>query len=193
MKLEKEYLKQLKKKQADFENDKDNILKDTDYINWLVTFLNKTQGFIVEELLLNDNLSEEDKKNIAMLPSFYKVLEHYAHNNYLYPNLDNNMLEFSFTYLNHYYKIGTLKDSPGLLHLCRETKKEKISYIDFSDVLVNRPLRFKNYITADLKSLKLMITELHARGVPLNAIEESVKETVESLRLDELGNNTRRR
>ena len=167
----------------------DEILENSDFIDWLVYFTNKNNYFIVEDMLRNKDLDIEDKKNLLKFKNFFSIIEAYAKDNYVSKiNLDETY-EYAFLYRKNYFKIGTLKNSPGLLYYIRKTDKENRVYIDFLDILDRNNMRYKNYIENELDSLKKMIATMYKKGISLDAIIDSVSEITNEIRNSEDINN----
>lgn len=129
------------------EEDKEKMKTNTDYIEWLISFMNREKKFDDESwLYCEDELREEDKANVDKIDSFVDLIVEHADENNI-PSVEN---DYGYSY-NVKYKDTVLKISvlhgQGIV-----TDIELISNKEADDII-----NFENIIKENNKTKKLLL------------------------------------
>lgn len=155
------------------------MFSDETYILWLNKFSEKHSKFTDDEwYYYSQELTENDKNNVANLFLLFEVIDKYASSNYIYPTSDNWGWFYSITYGDMYYNVG-VSNLQGTVFYC-----ERINAIDnainFDDILSNKVLPRTLLIEEKIKLLSQDINKLLDEGVPIEAVLEIVNDIQES-------------
>jgi len=155
-----------------------DLIRNTDYINWLINFTNKQPNFSNATWLYNKGtISDEDLKKIDKLELFYEGIEWYTKKNYLYPVVVGNMTFYYIKYHDLGFKIGILEGQGTECFCSRIEIDKKLNFIDFNDVLTNKKQSNVSKISKELEKIINRIEKAYQSGVPIEAIK-NVVETV---------------
>lgn len=132
------------------EKEEENILKllsNNDYIDWVVTMLEKND--LIRHRIVDDcyepseNISENDKNNLLLFTTFwdgifiYLEAYHMEHNILITDNEETKKVEIknyiTIKYKDCYYDIGT-RITNGVFGYCEKATSIK-EYIEFNDIL----------------------------------------------------------
>lgn len=169
------------------DENKKKILSNNDYINWIIDFIKIHGDFSDEDWLYSEeNLSEGDEENVKNLSLFFDVINEYAERNYIYPTSTRFNVTYCIKYNDYGLEVGI---SPGQGCICYCNKVEiddESTFIDFNDVLTNKKQPQVDYIEGELHHVSQSIINAHQNGVPLVAIEKAVRNTINSLKEQEV-------
>jgi len=159
---------------------------NTNYLKWLENFTIEHPGFSDDDwLYFPDKISQEDNEKVKNLHLLYEGIELYAKKNYIYPTECDFGGYYNIKLDNIGYEIGMLVGQ-GTLFFCKRTPLNKdIIYIDFNDIISDKKQSGVDLITQQLKELSDKILELHKKGIPLNALIESLDTTLTGIKEEE--------
>ncbi|MBQ8891627.1 MAG: hypothetical protein IJ068_02050 [Bacilli bacterium] len=159
------------------------IVSNDVYIKWLERFTNKYDKFQDDEFFYDKkHLSDEDLDNVNNLSLFFDAINHYASLNYIYPKK-----EFDFT---HYYQIkyngigyeiGVITGQ-GTVSFCERTYNITDEFIDFNDIMINKPQEKTEYFNKRLIELSSIIGYYYEQGIPMHAIEQTINNTLSDIK-----------
>lgn len=162
------------------------MFSNTNYLKWLENFTIEHPGFSDDDwLYFPDKISQEDNEKVKNLHLLYEGIELYAKKNYIYPTECDFGGYYNIKLDNIGYEIGMLVGQ-GTLFFCKRTPLNKdIIYIDFNDIISDKKQSGVDLITQQLKELSDKILELHKKGIPLNALIESLDTTLTGIKEEE--------
>ena len=162
------------------------MFSNTNYLKWLENFTIEHPGFSDDDwLYFPDKISQEDNEKVKNLHLLYEGIELYAKKNYIYPTECDFGGYYNIKLDNIGYEIGMLVGQ-GTLFFCKRTPLNKdIIYIDFNDIISDKKQSGVDLITQQLKELSDKILELHKKGIPLNALIESLDTTLTGIKQEE--------
>ena len=186
----KEYVNRNKEKWIREKKERDTKLKrlfsSYDYMNWLNRFSADTKGFSGEDYLyFPEKISKEDLDKVNNLGLFFEGIEKYADKNYIYPT----MYEYQSYYgikdnANEvYYKIGVIEGQGGSFFCERVEDTSKLDFIDFNDIMNDKIRENVEEIEANLNNMSNLVLSLYNKGVPLEAIKETLDKTISEIEL----------
>lgn len=158
---------------------KKEMLSNTKYIEWLEKFTSKHPSFSDDDwLYFPEKITKQDNDNINDLNLFYDVIDNYAEKNYIYPTKCDFGNYYNIKIGNIGYEIGILVGQGTIFFCNRKQLVNNIEYIDFNDIINNKKNDNVDIITNDLNDLSNMIIDLYKKGIPLDAIIESLDKTI---------------
>ena len=186
----KEYVNRNKEKWIREKKERDAKLKrlfsSYDYMNWLNSFTADTKGFTGEDYLyFPEKISKEDLDKVNNLGLFFEGIEKYADKNYIYPT----MYEYQSFYgvkdnVNEvYYKIGVIEGQGGSFFCERIEYTSEQPFIDFNDIMNDKVRDNVKEIGTDLDNMSNLVLSLYNKGVPLEAIKETLDKTISEIEL----------
>ena len=186
----KEYANRNKEKWIREKKERDAKLKSIfssyDYMNWLNRFTADTKGFSDEEYLyFPEKISKDDLDKVNNLGLFFEGIEKYADKNYIYPT----MYEYQSFYgvkdnVNEvYYKIGVIEGQGGSFFCERIEYTSEQPFIDFNDIMNDKVRDNVKEIGTDLDNMSNLVLSLYNKGVPLEAIKETLDKTISEIEL----------
>ena len=186
----KEYANRNKEKWIREKKERDAKLKSIfssyDYMNWLNSFTVDTKGFSDEDFLyFPEKISKDDLDKVNNLELFFEGIEKYADKNYIYPT----MYEYQSYYgvkdnANEvYYKIGVIEGQGGSFFCERVEPTNDQLFIDFNDIMDDKVRDNVKKIEADLDNMSNLVISLYNKGIPLEAIKETLDKTINEIEL----------
>ena len=186
----KEYANRNKEKWIRKKKERDAKLKSIfssyDYMNWLNRFTADTKGFSDEDFLyFPEKISKDDLDKVNNLGLFFEGIEKYADKNYIYPT----MYEYQSFYgvkdnVNEvYYKIGVIEGQGGSFFCERIEYTSEQPFIDFNDIMNDKVRDNVKEIGTDLDNMSNLVLSLYNKGVPLEAIKETLDKTISEIEL----------
>ncbi len=155
-------------------------------MNWLNRFTADTKGFSDEEYLyFPEKISKDDLDKVNNLGLFFEGIEKYADKNYIYPT----MYEYQSFYgvkdnVNEvYYKIGVIEGQGGSFFCERIEYTSEQPFIDFNDIMNDKVRDNVKEIGTDLDNMSNLVLSLYNKGVPLEAIKETLDKTISEIEL----------
>lgn len=129
-----EYLKKVNSKKIKIQE----MLSNTDYINWLDRFTIEHSNFSDDDwLYFPDEISMEDAEQVDNLNLLYDGIERYASNNCIYPTKCDFGNIYKIKFGNTGFEIGILVGQ-GTLFFCNRVQVENQNdFIDFNDIIKN--------------------------------------------------------
>lgn len=186
----KEYANRNKEKWIREKREKDAKLKSLfssyDYMNWLNSFTANTKGFSDEDYLyFPEKISKEDLDKVNTLGLFFEGIREYADKNYIYPTI----YEYQSFYgikdnaNDAYYKIGVIEGQGGSFFCERIEYTSEQPFIDFNDIMDDKVRDNVKEIEADLDNMSNLVISLYNKGIPLEAIKETLDKTINEIEL----------
>ena len=173
-----EFINKQKKQQEEIKE----ILSNNKYINWLIKFTEEVNSFSDYTWLYNKELLDEiDLNNISKLSLLYDGIDHYASNNYIYPEVDKGESSYRIKYHNYGFEISVIYGQ-GTIHSARRVLINDNDYfIDFNDILNNKQQDNVNEINKVLFNLSEMIMTAYSKGVPVDAIKNTTDKVINEI------------
>lgn len=159
------------------------LLSNTDYLKWLESFTLEHQKFSDDDwLYCQEKLSKEDLEHVENLHLLYSGIDKYARKNYIYPTECEFGNFYSIKLDNAFFKIGILVGQ-GTIFFCDrvQTENEK-EFIDFNDISNSKTPDSVIETRNSLTKLSNMVISLHQNGIPLQAIVNTLNNTVDKLK-----------
>ena len=186
----KEYANKNKEKWLKEREERDAKLKSLfssyDYMNWLNTFTADNKGFSLEDFLyFPEKISKEDLDRVNTLGLFFEGIREYADKNFIYPStyewqcfygVKDNVNEV-------YYKIGVIEWQGGSFFCERVEDTITLDFIDFNDIMDDKVRDNVKEIETDLDNMSNLVLSLYNKGVPLEAIKETLDKTISEIEL----------
>ena len=120
--------------------------------------------------------SEESKK-IEDLKIFYNNILSYGNENYIYPKTFDYGKYYNIKYNNIGYRVIIL--TGNIRYSCHRIEiNDKDEFIDFDDILNNKKQKNVDTINLCLRLLEELINNMIDYEVPISAIEETTKDTI---------------
>lgn len=162
------------------------MLSNNNYINWLKDFTEKYPKFRDDDFLYNNKkINKQDLDNINNLILLFKAIDNYAKDNYIYPINEEVFVDYyKIQYEGIGYEIGLICGQ-GTYCFCERVDNPDNSYINFDDIMLNKPQINTQLIKNKLKELSDIILYYYKQGVPYLAL----KETIENILWDIKGLN----
>ena len=177
----KEIIEQLIKNYIDeerMENAKIKIImSNPEYMKWIAEFTKDKEGFSDEDLY---HYKDSEKENIEKLGLFYKGVDIYAKTNHIYPKLNEFGSFYKVKYNKSGYQIGCFEgQGRSVYYLTKLSLDKNKGFIEFNDILNNKRQDNVDSINKSLYIISNSIIEAHKNGVPIEAINETVRNTID--------------
>lgn len=175
-KLAEDYKKEIEEKERQMKT----LIQDESYIQWLEKFTNKNAGFYDDDwLYCPEKISEEDLKKVEKLYLFYRIIDKYARENYIYPTPTDFGNYYSVSYNNIGFLIGIMVGQGTTFNCERTTVGE--DFIKFEDIQNNKKQVKTDIINQKLQLLANLIETIAEEDVPLRAIEDTTEQSLQRL------------
>lgn len=177
-----DYIERLKVSEAK----RQEMFSDTNYVKWLESFTIEHPVFSDDDwLYFPEKISQEDNEKVKNLHLFYEGIELYAKKNYIYPTKCDFGGYYNIKLDNISYEIGMLVGQGTLFFCNRKPLDKDLEYIDFNDIMADKKKDGVDVITEQLKDLSDKILELHKKGIPLDALIETLDTTLTEIKEEE--------
>lgn len=148
------------------------IVLNNNYIEWLVDFSKKYPQFRDSDSVNNRNISERDLENIKDLYFLYECISQYASNNYIYPSIDSDFVEYyKIQYNNIGFEVGIMTGQ-GIICFYERVNDVTNEFIDFNDIILNKKQANTIYFDSKLNELHDKIIFCYNQGIPFQAIKK---------------------
>lgn len=167
-------------KNLEFESKEEKkLLKNDNYLNWLKGFIKKYGGFydIQSDYFIN-NASINDGENIKKIKYLFSIISEYASNNYIYANDKDCDISYYVKYKDFTFLIGMMYGEERIYYCNKIMDKKEHKYIDLDLVRKNISDSNKDKYDSILNDLTKTINGIIDEGVPINAIEDTVKNSI---------------
>lgn len=159
------------------------MFSNTNYVKWLESFTIEHPVFSDDDwLYFPEKISQEDNEKVKNLHLFYEGIELYAKKNYIYPTKCDFGGYYNIKLDNISYEIGMLVGQGTLFFCNRKPIDKDLEYIDFNDIMADKKKDGVDVITQQLKDLSDKILELHKKGIPLDALIETLDTTLTGIK-----------
>ena len=173
-------------KLIEIEKQIEKISSSKDYIMWLNQFTINHQSFSDDEWLYSkDKISNEDYENVLKLHLLYTVIDNYATKNYIYSLPSEYGEKYYFKINDIGYEISYMSGQGTVFFINRVKINDEIQFIDFNDIINNKKQSNVDEITIKLNEIKNKILQLYQNGIPYNAIENCLSNTMNEMKKTE--------
>lgn len=186
----KEYVNKNKEKRLKEKKERDAKLKSIfssyDYMNWLNSFTVDNKGFSNTEFLyFPEKISKEDLDKVNNLELFYEGIREYAKKNYIYPSTDDWQCFYKIKdNVNEvYYKIGVIEYQGGSFFCEKVEDTSELDFIVFNDIMNDKNRDNVEEIEASLNNMASLVISLYNKGIPIEAIKETLNKTISEIEL----------
>ena len=166
------------------ENNKkiNEMMHSTKYIKWLIQFTKDKEGFADDDwLYFPEEISESDRKNVELLNLFYRGIEKYAQQNYIYPKSRDYCNYYKIKLGEYGFEIGVLVGQ-GAAFFCNKAPIDNAKdFINFKDIMIGKKQENVYQINIKLDSLAEMVIDAYESGVPVEAIIETFDNAIENI------------
>ena len=177
-----DWIKEFKLKEQKQNEKIKELISDTSYLEWLISYTNKYGSFCDEDIfsLYGD---ETDKTNIGHLYLFFRGIKDYADENFIYPT-PTEYGEYYKVRLNYEcFKIGVSIGQGTIFYVDKSVIENKNEFIDFIDIMNNKKQPNVDEINERLNLLSSRFIETYESGVPieviLNRLDDVAKKILE--------------
>lgn len=182
----KEYVKLEQRKLEERKYQIKQLMSNYKYITWVENFTKiypkiREDDFLYPKLKLDSKDIELGKK----LNLLYEGINTYASKNYIYPSKDSDFVEYyKIKYNNIGYEVGIIL---GQRPLCFLEKVDEFdnTFIEFSDIVLNKKQVSTDYIEKELNELKNILEKFYKIGIPFPALKETIDNVIWSMELKE--------
>lgn len=156
-----------------------------DYIKWLIEFMKDKEYFSDDEWdYSSEKLNEFDQEKVNQLHFLFEGILRYAKENYIYPTVHSLGESFQIKINDNIFEIGYITGQ-GTSFYCRKISlykaKEAINYMD---IVNNIEQDHTAYFDYKLERLSALIKDLYHYGVPIEAMIETVNNTINNIDKD---------
>ena len=163
---------------------KKKIMSGIEYIAWLIDFTKDIEGFTDNDWdYVSEKLSKEDQEKVDDLPLFFEGIYDYARKNYIYSIAEHLGECYRIRIGDIGFEIGYITGQ-GTAFFCKRIPIDTTT-IDYIDILTNKKQDNVDFIEDELHNLSDVIMSVYNNGVPIEAIEEMINETMRSITLME--------
>lgn len=165
------------------ETKRQEMFSNINYLKWLESFTVEHPGFSDDDwLYFPEKISQEDNEKVKNLHLFYEGIDLYAKKNYIYPTECDFGGYYNIKLDNIGYEIGMLVGQ-GTVFFCKRTPLNKdLEYIDFYDIMSGKKKDGVDVITEQLEDLSNRVLVLYKKGVPLDALIETLDATLTGIK-----------
>ena len=163
--------------------DVNKIISNYDYINWVDSYMrDKTCVYDDDPIYNNESIAKKDFSNIYLISALFCAIEKYAKDNYIYPQETEFGFYYNINYLLNGYKVGAMAGQGVTYYIKKCDDINLDSCLNFEDIINNK--RQDNYLNIKerLENLKEEIINSCEDNVPIEAIEETVEDTIKKLK-----------
>lgn len=160
-----------------------------EYILWLEEFTKKNNHFTTESYIYYPRVFDsEESKKIEDLKIFYNNILSYGNENYIYPKTFDYGKYYNIKYNNIGYRVIIL--TGNIRYSCHRIEiNDENEFIDFDDVLNNKKTPERDKIYLSLKLLSNFIDNMVEANVPIEAINETARTTINKALVRKKENN----
>ena len=154
---------------------KDERYSLKNYVLWLNDFMKNHNQVDTYSYQYESNILGEDCPYIQYLNEFYFIVENYASKNHIYPEMKPYGEYYNISICDALYKIGYDIGQGSMFYIEKSTNQEEKNYININDVIENKRRPGVENINDKLKNLEDMIISLHEDGIPVEAINLTMR------------------
>ena len=157
-----------------------DMMSNTAYIAWLIYFTQDKSSFSDEDLfyLKKDDPSKDYLKHFDL---FYKGIEKYAKDNYIYSEFAEYGSFYRIKYDDVGFEIGILREQ-GIEYFCKRISLNTGKFIDFRDILNRKKQDNVLYIREKLFVFEDMIKAFYMSGVPVEVLVETFNNVISDIK-----------
>lgn len=160
----------------------ETMMSNTNYIEWLNSFTKDKEKFADDDwVYCPEKLDETDREKVSMLSMLYEGIEKYALENYIFPT-PCDFGEFYRVKLNDFtFEVGIMVGQGTIFFFNKTSLEDGKDFIDFNDVITKTKKDNVDQINSILDSLSKMVVSAYENGVPIEAIINTLNETIEDI------------
>lgn len=161
------------------ETTKNETISSTKYFEWLKEFTKDKDYFGDDDWQYSpEELSDTDRKNVENLHFLYEGIDKYAIENHIYPTKFGYGYFYTIKLDESAFEIGIMIGQ-GAVCFCKKTKVDDESeFIDFNDIINDKKSKQVDFINTKLNEIRDMILSTYNIGVPIEAINGTLKDTI---------------
>ena len=178
-----EWFEQYKKKQEEKNKFKDTLAYSTNYIDWLEKFTDVHGSFATDSFLyVPEVLSEEDKKNVALLEALYEVADEYADDNFIEATPTDFGNFYSIKHNGIGYFIG-FDGGQGASFYCTRLEEPEKDALEYKHLMSGVKLPDTVIAEHKLEELTELIEKLYEENVPIEAIHQTTDTAIQKIKV----------
>jgi len=155
------------------------IISSTKYFEWLKEFTKDKDYFGDDDWQYSpEELSDTDRKNVENLRFLYEGIDKYAIENHIYPTKFGYGYFYGIRLDESAFEIGIMIGQ-GASCFCKKVQVDDESrFINFNDIINNKKNEQVDFINTKLNEIRDMILSTYNIGVPIEAINGTLKDTI---------------
>lgn len=165
------------------ENTKKDMILNDSYIKWLEKFTEEYQNFEDNSFLYcPEEVSKEDYTKVETLGLFFDLVDDYAKKNYIYAQESDFGAYYTLKYNDIIFEISVVSGQ-GVVFGCdriEDVEKTLVNVIDYNDLKENKESDKAKFVKEVITDLSAKLAEVITLGVPIEAIEDCVKDLKKS-------------
>ena len=175
----KEVIKKVVDELNEYQQEKKNIVSNSEYISWLENYTINHPNFTTEDWLYYPNkISDIDKEMVKKLEIFYGGIESYANKNYIYPSCFEYGVYYKIKFNNIGYKLSMVTGQ-GIRYFCKRVELENNDeFIDFNDIMNSKVQTNTEYIKNSLEDLSKLLNKMLDNNIPVESIVETTNKVL---------------
>ena len=176
-----DFINKLKEQEKHKKEFVDNLTNSNDYMDWLQSFTAKKGAFATDSFLYDqEDLSEEDLKNVQDVQLLFEEILDYSDQNYIEPIIAEYGAYYSIKDGDIGYHIG-YDAGQGTCFYCLRLDEPDEDALDIKHVRSGVKLPKTVYDEFLLEELQSIMEKLYDDGVSLSAIKNITNSTLERL------------
>jgi len=178
-----EWFEQYMKVKEEKNKFKDTLAYSTNYIDWLEKFTEEHGSFATDSFLYKpDVLSEEDKKNVALIEALYEVTDEYADDNFIESTPTDFGNFYSIQHNGVGYFIG-FDGGQGASFYCTRLEEPEKDALEYKHLMSGVKLPKTVLVEHKLEALAELIERLYEEDVPVEAIHQKADSTIQKIKV----------
>lgn len=147
------------------------LIKDTQYIEWLYNFTKRFPSFSDERWIYEEpkSISKEDSEKVSMLTTFFDAVENYFKKNLISANGKERDRWYTVKYKDVYFDIGVCIGQ-GAFNYVERQDKEQEKYVEFEKIVREVTDKYFQIKQEKLLRLEQLLSEIKKWEVPYEEI-----------------------
>ncbi len=159
-----------------------NLISNADYFSWLIRFTQERKFFTSDDWLYShDQISEHDREKVDQLYLFYESVAQHAERNHIYPSPCSYGSFYKVRWNKIGFGIGISVGQGTAFFCCRIPVENNSEFIDFNDLMTHRKQGYVDQMNHQLESLSMLILKMYESGIPMEAIKNTLKNTIQEI------------
>lgn len=128
--------KEIVDKVIKMQQEKEAIVSDDTYVNWLNEFMSDKEGFSDDDWTYNpEEISKENLENVGKLYLFLCGIDDYANENNISESSISSGFCYNIKYNNFMFRLGICVGQGGYCFCEKAKEEDNIEFIDFNDIM----------------------------------------------------------